>query len=140
MKYKKLGETYIVRLEIGEELFECMLKFAETENIKIAQVSGIGASSCADAGIFNAETKTYLPVSTEKFMEIVSLMGSLTRKDGLAHLHLHCLLADPVSGQSLAGHLTKLVVGATAEIFVNVLPGEVNRTLCNKTGLYLMDV
>ena len=73
-------------------------------------------------------------------MELVSLMGSLTRKDGQPYLHVHAMLSDPVAGKTLAGHLTKLVVGATAEIFVRTLLGEVGRVVCDKTGLNLMNI
>jgi len=140
MHYKKIAETFIVRLEIGEELCECLLSLAEKEGIGIAEISGIGAASSAQAGIFDAASKSYVPVETEDYMELVSLTGNLTRKDGRPYLHVHALLADPVSGKSLAGHLTRLVIGATAEIFVRVLPGEAGRMVCGETGLNLMDV
>ena len=140
MRCKKIAETYVVRLELGEELCESLLRLAETEDIRLAEISGIGASSSAQIGIFDPLSKTYKPVSSNDFLEAVSLTGNLTRKDDKPYLHVHALLADPVSGTVLAGHLTRLVVGATAELFVRALPGEIGRAVCQETGLNLMDV
>ncbi|MDR3345387.1 MAG: hypothetical protein LBT21_07375 [Oscillospiraceae bacterium] len=40
----------------------------------------------------------------------------------------------------MAGHLNELIVGATAELIVRVLPGEIGRVVCPVTGLNLLDI
>jgi predicted DNA-binding protein with PD1-like motif len=59
-------------------------------------------------------------------MEIVSLTGNVTRKDGEVYLHIHIALARE-GGSVVGGHLNSARVSATAEIFVRTLPGHVGR-------------
>ena len=43
MDYRKHGDTYIVRLGVGDEICASMTALAEKEKIALAEVSGIGA-------------------------------------------------------------------------------------------------
>jgi predicted DNA-binding protein with PD1-like motif len=100
MNYQKVGESIVLRLAIGEEVCECLLRLAEAEDIRLAEISGLGASITAQVGIFDPAAKTYSPVRAEnEFLEAVSLTGSLTRKDGKPYLHMHALLANPATAR-----------------------------------------
>ncbi|MCL2023471.1 MAG: DUF296 domain-containing protein [Oscillospiraceae bacterium] len=140
MVYKKFAQTFVIRLEIGEDLCACLLELARKEDIGLASVSGIGASSAVEVGMFDVATKSYTAVENNNFLELVSLAGNMSLKGGEPYLHLHAALADPVNHTVLAGHLTRLIVGATAEIFVSTLPGMVERSVCPHTGLNLLDI
>ncbi|MDR1409138.1 MAG: DUF296 domain-containing protein [Oscillospiraceae bacterium] len=139
MQYKKIAESYVVRLEIGDDLIQSLLDLAATEDVHTAEISGLGASKSVTVGIFDPAAKSYRSVHSTEFLEAVSFTGNLTRQDGKPYLHIHALLANPVTGTFLAGHLNELLVGATAEIFVRTLPGDVNRRVCPDTGLNIMD-
>ena len=48
MEYRKFGDTYVLRLDQGEEVMESLRRFAEAEQISLASVQGIGALSAFD--------------------------------------------------------------------------------------------
>ena len=140
MKYQKVADAYIVRLEIGEEVCDCLTRLAEHEGITLAEISGIGACDYVSAGRFDPPTREYIAAESREHLEIISLSGSLSLNNGAPYLHIHALLADPFSGSSIAGHITKLVISATAEIILHTMPAKIDRFVCEKTGLSILDL
>lgn len=137
MEYQKIQDTFLVRLDPGEEILESLADLAARENIRLAQVSGIGAAKTLEVGVFNTENKTYEGTTYEGYFEISSLTGSITRMDGAPYLHLHTNFANPAKGIFSGGHLNRAVIGATAEIFIRTLGGEVGRKFSEEIGLNL---
>ncbi|MDR1806257.1 MAG: DUF296 domain-containing protein [Clostridium sp.] len=139
MKYTKSGDTYILRADVGEEVCTCVLELARSEGISLAEISGLGAASSASVGIYDVAQRKYTQVGAAEYpLEAISLTGNITLKDGAPYLHMHALLANPVTGTVLAGHLNEFIVGATAELFIRSLPGSIDRMVCPKTGLNIM--
>ena len=58
MDYKKIGETYYVRMDRGDEIVSNLLKICEKENIPSAVFSGIGGCQSAELQVFIPETGT----------------------------------------------------------------------------------
>ena len=69
--------------------------------------------------------------------EIVSLVGSLDRKDGRCYAHLHMSAAKSGTNQVVGGHLIRAVISGTAELIVHVLPGTAERRFDEESGLNL---
>lgn len=139
MQYKKFGDTYLVRIDLDEEIMQELKCFCEKENIALARVEAIGATNHAVIGVYDLKDQAYHREELNGFMEITSLNGNITRKDGEAYLHLHGTLA----GQDHAihgGHVIEMRVGATCEMFVTVLPGEVNRISDDHLGINLISL
>lgn len=139
MYYRRNGDTISVRLSIGEDIVTSLLELGEKENIGFAQVNGIGAVSRATVGFYNLDKGEYMPKTFDEPMEIVSLLGNMTRKDGKPYLHLHASF----SGEDcnvVGGHLTEAIIGVTAEIFVNIIDGEMNRRVHPVTGINIFDI
>lgn len=44
MEYKKFDDTYVVRLNKGEEVVEALKQLCKIENIELTEIAGIGAS------------------------------------------------------------------------------------------------
>ena len=85
-----------------------------------------GAADRAAIGVYDLAEQKYYQEDLEGFMEIAGLSGSVTEMNGQPYIHLHAALADQrniVHG----GHVISLRVGATCEMFVRVLEGEVTR-------------
>ena len=88
-------------------------------------------------GLYDVGQREYHKTELNGPMEITSLLGNITQKDGAVYLHLHINLCNKEM-QIVGGHLNECRIGATGEIIVRTLPGKVERLLDEKvTGLNL---
>ena len=94
MEYKRIDNTIIARIDRGESIAEKIQKIATAENIKTAQVSGIGAASHLEIGCYQVSEKQYIKHVYDGDFEITSLLGNISQKDGEFYLHLHINAAD----------------------------------------------
>lgn len=138
MEYKRFDDTLVVRLDPGDEICASLIELAKRENISLAEINGLGAVKDFDVGVFNTVTKEYHANNFKGSYEIVSLTGSLTVMENKPYLHAHFSAGDD-KGNVVGGHLNRAVVSATAEIFVRVIRGNVNRKFNEKIGLNLFD-
>ena len=138
MRYEKFGDTWLVRLDLGEEISESLKKFCGAEGIRLAQVNGLGAADRAVIGVFDPKKQVYSREELDEFMEIISLTGNVTWVNDQPFVHLHAALADQRHGMH-CGHVLEMYVGATCELFVSALPGEVARVRDGSLGINLMD-
>ena len=136
MQYKRFGNTCMLRIDLGEDIVESLKKLCEDEQILLGRVEAIGATDHAVIGVYDLAKKEYYPETIDEFMEIASLNGSVTAMDGKPYIHLHATLADQrhvIHG----GHVLEMRVGATCEMFVTVLDGEVTRQKDEGLGINL---
>ena len=77
-------------------MVQCLTKLCEQEDISLAEVSGLGAASEVELGLFDTDTKAFQGKCLKGAYEIASLTGSITRKDGEPYLHLHGVIGNPV--------------------------------------------
>jgi|InofroStandDraft_1065614.scaffolds.fasta_scaffold03105_8 predicted DNA-binding protein with PD1-like motif len=138
MEYRKFNENYVVRLNKGEEVITCLKELCEKEDIKLAEITGLGASELVEIGVFNVKTKEYNTKTFEGMFEITSLVGNVTRKDKDVYLHIHINFGDE-DGIVKGGHLVQARISATSEIIVRKIDGEVGRKLSNEIGLNLLE-
>ncbi len=137
MDYRRFGNTYLVRMDVGEEIVEELKSLCRNENIRLAQVDAIGAVRQAVIGVYNLEEQAYHREDLEGLMEIAGLQGSVTRMNGEVYPHLHVTLAGQ-DNKVHAGHVIGLIVGATCEMFVRVLDGEVSRERDKEIGINII--
>lgn len=138
MEYRKFDNSYVVRLNKGEEVIASLKELCNNENIKLAEITGLGASNLVEIGVFNVNTKEYNTKVFEGMFEITSLVGNSTRKDGEVYLHVHINFGDE-NGMVRGGHLVRSVISATSEIIVRKIDGEVGRKLSEEIGLNLLN-
>lgn len=137
MEYRKFDDTYIVRLNKGEEVIESLKELCKNENIELAEITGLGASDFVEIGVFNVNTKEYNTKVFEGMFEITSLVGNVTRKESEVYLHIHINFGDE-DGMVKGGHLVKSKISATSEIIVRKINGNVGRKLSDEIGLNLL--
>ena len=53
MEYRKFDNSYVVRLNKGEEIIASLKELCNNENIKLAEITGLGASNLVEIGVFN---------------------------------------------------------------------------------------
>ena len=139
MREKIIGNNIVLRLEIGEDIVACVKSVCDACSVKAAYITGIGALKKAVVGVFNMDTKEYKANEYNCFMELTALCGNVSFMNGESYIHLHATLADE-AGQAFGGHLNEGVIGATAEIFITVLDGVIDRVHCDETGLNVFDI
>ena len=136
MQYKRFGDTFMIRIDYGEEIMENLLAVCEKEGILLGQVSAIGAADHAAIGVYDLQTQSYHREDLDGFMEIASLAGSVTSMNGKPYIHLHVTLADQ-NHTVHGGHVIEMRVGATCEMFVRAMDGEVTREKNPELGINL---
>ena len=136
MQYKQFGSTYMIRIDLGEDIVKSLKALCEKEQILLGRVEAIGATDQAVIGVYDREKREYYPEKIDEFMEITSLNGNITAMGEKTYLHLHTTLADQkhtVHG----GHVLEMRIGATCEMFITVLEGQVKRQKDNQLGINL---
>lgn len=138
MEFKKFNDTYVIRLNKGEEVISSLKELCKNEDIKLAEITGLGAANLVEIGVFNVNTKEYNTKIFEGMFEITSLVGNVTRKDGEVYLHIHINFGDE-DGIVKGGHLVRTNISATSEIILRKIEGEVGRKLSEEIGLNLLE-
>ena len=136
MDYRKFGNTYMLRIDVGEEIVKSLKEMCAREGIRLAQVSAIGAADRASVGVYDLTEKRYHQEDLEGFMEIANLSGSVTEMNGEPYIHLHGTLADQRNILH-GGHVISMRVGATCEMFVQAVDGTVTREKDEGLGINL---
>lgn len=139
MQYKKSGDLIALRVDRGEEIVSCVKSVCEKEHVTFGSICGIGAVGHAVFGLYHVAEKSYTSNSFDGELEMTSLIGNATEKDGQVYLHFHATFAKE-NGQALGGHLNEAVVSGTAEIFIRTAPGTISRKIDPVTGLTVFDL
>lgn len=137
MEYRKFGDTYIVRMDPGEEILTQLKAFAEQEGVKLASVTALGAVNDFTVGVFDTNAKVYKSNRFQGVYEIVSLVGTINTMNDAFYCHLHMCAADQ-QGHAFGGHLNEAVISATCELVVTCLPGRTDRVFSDEVGLNLI--
>ena len=137
MEYERYGSKLLIRLDPGEDVVATLADVCKGENVRLGIVSGIGAVGKATVGLFKPDSKEYFSTTLEKPFEITNLTGNVSEMNGELYLHLHITLAD-IEHNAFGGHLNEAIVSATAEIWVDIVEGEVDREFSETIGLNLL--
>ena len=138
MEYARFDNTIVARIDRGEEIQEQLKNIALKEDIRLAQISALGAVGDFTVGVFHTAERKYYANSFTGDWEIVSLTGSISRMGGEYYAHLH-MSAGGTDGAVVGGHLNRAVVSATCEMFITVLDGTVERRFDDAVGLNLFE-
>lgn len=137
MEYGRFGDTVLLRIDRGEEIIETVKKVAEKERIRLASVEALGAVDDFTVGVYDVAAKRYDSKTFTGAFEIVSLVGTITEKDGAFYQHLH-MSAGNKNCEVFGGHLNRAVVSVTCEMVIRVLSGAVDRAPDPETGINLI--
>ena len=107
---------------------ENLAKFMAEQNLKTCAFSGIGTCDSVELAFYNIHLKDYRKKPFLEEMEILLLNGNGSIKDGQPFIHAHGVFARN-DFSVMGGHVFKLTVSATLEIFLNKLEGEMKRDL-----------
>ena len=137
MDYRRFNDTILLRIDRGEEIIETVKKVAEAEHVRLASVEALGATDDFTVGVYDLAAKRYDSCHFTGAFEIVSLLGTITEKDGAFYQHLH-MCAGGKDGGTVGGHLNRAVVSVTCEMVIRILDGVVERRPDPEIGINLL--
>ena len=133
------GRVLLGRLARDADILESATAFCAATGFEMGLVSVIGAVKKATIAFYDQSNKEYNYITFDEPLEIVSLAGNLSRKDGKPIIHAHAIFSRP-DGQTVAGHLASPTIVYAGEISVIELKGKMlERGYDEVTGLPLWD-
>lgn len=110
------------------------------ENIRYAHINGIGGVKHAVVGCYSHAEGQYMKKTLDGDMEMLSLSGNVSFKDGEPYLHLHAVFSG-TDCVAVGGHLFEAVIGITGEIFITAVDGILDRIINpSNTNLTILDI
>jgi predicted DNA-binding protein with PD1-like motif len=115
------GRCFLCSLDHDSEIVASITNLAERLGVEVGAVAAIGALKRAEIGYYDQETHEYKAIGIDHPVEISSLIGNISIRDGKPFLHAHANLADS-EGNVRGGHLSSGTVFA-AEVYLQELLG-----------------
>ena len=149
MKYIKDGTSYIVRIDRGEEILDKLNEFVKETDLKAATITGIGASSEVELGVYSVKKREYIKYKYDGEFEILSLNGNITRDGDKPYVHLHIMTSDGMvfaggltfgMGITVGGHLNKCIISGTCELRIDECENVYQRRVDDETGIKIIDI
>ncbi|GAA0729478.1 hypothetical protein GCM10008905_29480 [Clostridium malenominatum] len=137
MDYRRFGDKYLIRLDKGEEIIESIKEICMKEKIKLASITGIGATNDITIGIYELDKKYYNKQSFHEDFEITSLTGNVILSGDEIIPHIHVNISDK-DFKVRGGHLNSAIISVTCEIVLNAIEGEASKYLNEEIGIKLI--
>jgi predicted DNA-binding protein with PD1-like motif len=132
------GDTYVVSIDNHQEVFAALTAFCEEQNILAGEITGIGAVNSATLRFLDPATKKYVDKTFEEQMEISSLVGNISEKDGKPYLHLHANFGRR-DYTVVGGHLLCCTLNGACEVVVKRFHRKVGRRFEPTLGINLYE-
>ncbi|RMG30183.1 MAG: DNA-binding protein [Methanobacteriota archaeon] len=137
MEFKGNGSIFFLRLDPDEKIMETLLAFLEDQFIPSGTLMAVGAVKEATLRYFNQKEKTFVEKVFAEPMEVTSLTGNITVKDGTPYVHPHVVLGRR-DFSTISGHLQEGVVGPTLEITIQAFDLSIQRIHSEEIGLNIL--
>ena len=137
--YKTIEAKRVImgKLSCGGDLLEELTAVCQREKISLGTVAAIGAVQKANIGYYDQHTRTYHFTEFNRPLEMASLTGNVSLKDGEPMVHAHITLADEKK-TCVAGHLGPGTTVFACEFVITVCGGaDFVREYDEQTGLPL---
>ena len=133
------GDRFVLSINNHEEIVAALAAFCQEQGILCGEVSGLGAVNTATLRFLNPETKRYVDKTFDEQMEISSLVGNISEKDGEVYLHVHVNLGRS-DYSVVGGHLLCATINGACELIVSRFHCTAGRRPDEETGLNLYDL
>ncbi len=134
--YQQSGDTYVVSIDNHKEIVAAIKAFCEEQGIKAGEITGLGAINEATLRFLNPATKKYVDKTYSEQMEVASLVGNISQKDGEVYLHIHVTLGRS-DYSVVGGHLLSATLNGACELIIRKLDCAPGRHFDEETGLFL---
>jgi predicted DNA-binding protein with PD1-like motif len=133
-----VGRSYVVVLDLGDDVLERLGAFFDEECIAAAKFYGIGGFGRVTLGYYDMEEQRYLPIEVDEQVEVVSLIGNVATYRDEPRVHAHCTVGHR-DGHTTGGHLLSGFVRPTLELVVEEIAAGLRRSDRPEIGIPLLD-
>lgn len=137
MKSFALKDIHVLRVDQDEEVLSEIIRACEEKGIRSAVLLGLGLLYKCKIAFFDPDKQIYRTMEIGEPLELASLIGNVSLKEGKPFAHVHVVLGS--ENRTVAGHLVEGYVAGTAEIMIFELEGELVRNIISG-GLVLLNV
>ena len=131
------GRRVVARLPHGGDLLEEIAAVADAHGMRAAELRAIGALQTARLAFYDQASHEYGEFAVDAPVELVGLLGNVSRRDGATAVHAHATLAGH-DGSCVGGHVAPGCVIFACELVLQELVGEpLEREFDEVTGLPL---
>ncbi|MGE3508110.1 MAG: PPC domain-containing DNA-binding protein [Vicinamibacterales bacterium] len=130
--------TFILVLDIGDETMATLTTFATRHSLKATHFTAIGAFSHVVVAYFDWKTREYRRVPIDEQVEVLSLVGDISVKEGEPKVHAHVVIGKS-DATAHGGHLMEGYARPTLEVVLTELPHHLERRHDPASGLNLID-
>jgi predicted DNA-binding protein with PD1-like motif len=117
------GRRVVARLDHGGDLLAQIAAVAEAHGIATGEVRAVGALQRAELAFYEQTEKRYESHAVERPLELLALVGNVSRRDGETAVHAHLVLGE-ADGRCLGGHALPGCVVFACELVLEELVGE----------------
>ena len=129
--------TFVVIFDAGDEVIAGLEAFAAEQRLNASHFSAIGAFKDAMLGYFDWGKKAYEKIPIHDQVEVLSLIGDVTLKDGKPNIHAHVVMGKR-DATAHGGHLLQAHVQPTLEVILTEAPKHLMRHFDSESGLALI--
>ncbi len=131
--------TYVVVCDAGDEAMASLKRFARSERLEAAQITGVGGFERATVGWFDRSARQFRRIPVDEPSEVLSLIGDVAEAQDGPGLNVHVVLGLS-DGTTRGGHLLEGQVFPTLELVVTENPAELRRVMHPDLGVALIDL
>lgn len=124
----------IYKLGKGTRIPDGILSIAEGEGIRTGRVEAIGGVEALRLAYFNHAEKRYEERDYRGFLEVTSILGNITLKDGKPFLHVHGTFGRK-DNSVIGGHVVSATVMPMLEVVITPTENIAERRFDEETGL-----
>lgn len=132
----ELGPVHVGRLPKGVDLLKGLGEVVRERSIKVGLVWAIGALESLSYAYYDQKEQRYLEEHLKKELEILSLIGNISQREGMSFIHAHITVSD--KSNTWGGHLLEGSKVFAVEYHILELKGpDLIRAFDVETGLFL---
>jgi len=129
--------TFAVVLSTGDEVMATLKQFASEQQLNASRFSAIGAFSHVVVAFFDWHAKQYRHRPIDEQVEVLSLLGDITRDGDVHTIHAHVVIGK-ADTTAHGGHLIEAHVRPTLEVMITESPRHLHRRFDPASGLALI--
>lgn len=131
------GYRLLLQFDENEEFISSLIIFCQKYKITSGFFYGIGAASEITVSFYDLNKRIYSDKIFNGDLELLNISGNISLFEGNPIIHAHGIFSD-LNFQTFGGHMKKMVISGTCEIYLQLFSEPIHREYDHKTGLKLL--